>query len=99
MEAEDCAGDRRTEAKERCQLEVSTRGTTSRVGAEDEVGNVGGWTAPLGNGLPCSRLGELWDLGGGDFNTSFKGGLVFVNDLWMGTDDLLIKVDVSLLYA
>ena len=99
VEAKDCAGDRMAKAEQRCKLEVGAGGATTRVGAEDEVGDVSGWMAPLGNGLPRGRLGELGDLGGGYFYASFKGGLLFIDYVWVGTDDLFIKMDVALLYA
>jgi hypothetical protein len=63
------------------------------------VGDVSSRTTPLSNGFPCSGLGELGDLGSHDVYTGFKGGHVFVNDLWVGTDDLGIKVDIALLYT
>ena len=74
VEAEDCAGDRMAKAEQRCKLEVGAGGATTRVGAEDEVGDVSGRTAPLDNDLPCNGLSELRDLDRGNVYTSFREG-------------------------
>jgi hypothetical protein len=63
------------------------------------VGNVSGWTAPLGDGLTCGGLGKVRDLSGDNVYASFKGGHVFVNDLRVLTDELFIKVNVAFLYS
>ncbi|KAF0929600.1 hypothetical protein E2562_022798 [Oryza meyeriana var. granulata] len=38
-----------------------------------------------------ARLCKLRDLGGSDVYSSFKEWHVFVNDLWVGMDELLVR--------
>jgi hypothetical protein len=49
----------RAEAEERRQAEVGARHVRARVGGEDEVGDVGGRAAPLGDGPRRRGRGEL----------------------------------------
>ena len=85
VEAEDGAADGGTEAEERGQLEVGARGLASRVGAEDEVGDVAGRAAPLGDGLDRGGLCELWDGSDSHVYASVEGWQLSVENLRVGT--------------
>jgi hypothetical protein len=63
------------------------------------VGDVGGWTAPLINGLGCGGERELWDSGAKHVDAGVKGWQLSVEELWVGTNRFLLQVEVSFLNA
>ena len=90
---------RRAEAEERRQLEVGGGGLPGGVGAEDEVGDVGGRAAPLGDGLCRGGVRELWYGGGSHVYASVQGWQLPVDELRVGTECLLGQVEAPFLDA
>jgi hypothetical protein len=66
VEVKHGAVDGRVEAEEGGQAEVGAGHVGAGVGADDEVGDVGGRPPPLGDGLARGRGGKLWHGGGRD---------------------------------
>ena len=99
MEVEHGAGDRGAEAQERREAAVGARGASAGVGAEDEVGDVGGRAAPVGDGLGRRGRGELRDGGGGDVHAGVEGRQRAVGEVRVGGEQLLVEVHEALLDA
>jgi len=78
---------------------LGARGARAGVGAEDEVGDVGGWAAPLGDGLGRRGRGQLRDGGGGDLHTGVQGRQRAVLEVRVRGEELLVQVDEALLDA
>jgi hypothetical protein len=53
-------------------------------GDEYKVGDVGGWTAPLVDGLGCGRVRELWDSGGNHVDAGVEGWQLSIEELRVG---------------
>ena len=96
VEAEDGAGHRGAEAQQGGQAAVAARGTRAGVGAEDEVGDVGGRAAPLRDGLGGGFRGQLRDGGGGHLHALVQGRPLGVDEARVGGQQLLVEVQVAL---
>uniref|UniRef100_A0A0A9FVD7 Uncharacterized protein n=1 Tax=Arundo donax TaxID=35708 RepID=A0A0A9FVD7_ARUDO len=96
VEADDGPVDGGAEAEQRREAAVGARGAEAGVGAEDEVGDVGGRAAPLGDGLGRR---QLRDGGGGEFHAGVVGVQRAVGEVRVRGEEVLTEVRVPLLDA
>jgi len=99
VEVEHGAAHGRAEAQERDQTEVDARDVRAGVGGDDEVRDVGGRAAPLGDGLPAGLRGELRHGGLDDVQPRVEGRRGVVEELRVRAQQLLGVVQVALLHA
>ena len=60
------------------------------------MGDVGGWAAPLGDGLGRRGRGQLWDGGRGDLHAGVQGRQRVVGEVRVRGQELLVQVDEAL---
>ncbi|WVZ96920.1 hypothetical protein U9M48_042500 [Paspalum notatum var. saurae] len=85
------------EAQEMDQVDVHAGGVRARVAGDDEVREVGGRPAPLGDRLPRRRRGEIRRRGLDDVKPRVHGRRGPVEQLGVGVQEVLVEVKEALL--